>query len=345
MKLISTLCLFLISTSCFTQNTNPSEVVITGNCWNNRMLDSSGAVISKTLPCKVGEPDTGKTARITIRCMATPLPTGNPLLWIDGKLEKLSFLKQIDPNDIEKIEIIKGAVAIALFGSEGVNGVIWITQKLRYKKIVIKDSLDKSPIAAATASFVFPKRKDTLRYVADGNGIILSNSWKELSGCEMSISAVGYKPVFHQLPVNDSVIYLERDIKTCQEVVLTPIGSTCSGCRGSYRRCSRCGSITIKKNTEIVTETKPGLPDQEFSIYPNPVQRGGSFSINFDTKVNAGSVRVLGMDGKIILNQLITEEKGIFRVSTDPRWAAGIYFVQSLYENGRVAASEKIIIQ
>ncbi len=50
-----------------------------------------------------------------------------PLFILDGK--ELSELGSIDPNNIEKMEVIKGKDAIKLYGAKGKNGVVVVTTK------------------------------------------------------------------------------------------------------------------------------------------------------------------------------------------------------------------------
>lgn len=48
---------------------------------------------------------------------------------IDGNLNRGSGFNDINPDDIESIEVLKGAKAAVLYGSEGANGVLLITTK------------------------------------------------------------------------------------------------------------------------------------------------------------------------------------------------------------------------
>jgi TonB-linked SusC/RagA family outer membrane protein len=52
----------------------------------------------------------------------------NPLFIVDGM--KTSDINNIDPSDIESMEILKDAASAAIYGTEGSNGVILITTKL-----------------------------------------------------------------------------------------------------------------------------------------------------------------------------------------------------------------------
>lgn len=55
-----------------------------------------------------------------------------PLIFIDGVEmggQSPSALNDLNPNDIEKIEVIKGPAALALYGAQAENGVLLITTK------------------------------------------------------------------------------------------------------------------------------------------------------------------------------------------------------------------------
>lgn len=53
---------------------------------------------------------------------------GNPLLLVDGVPMDLDMVYSLSPNDVESVDVIKGATA-AIFGSRGANGVIAINTK------------------------------------------------------------------------------------------------------------------------------------------------------------------------------------------------------------------------
>lgn len=86
-----------------------------------------------------GEP--GATMTVNVRGITSPYPistslTANnaPLYVIDGvpmfvDSNALNPLMNIAPNDIESIDILKDALATAIYGSRGANGVIIVTTK------------------------------------------------------------------------------------------------------------------------------------------------------------------------------------------------------------------------
>ncbi|MBX2921946.1 MAG: TonB-dependent receptor [Chitinophagaceae bacterium] len=73
----------------------------------------------------------GGNTTIRVRGMNSVLGGNNALVVIDGL--QGGSLNNINPNDIESIEILKDASATAIYGSQGANGVILITTKLGRK--------------------------------------------------------------------------------------------------------------------------------------------------------------------------------------------------------------------
>jgi TonB-linked SusC/RagA family outer membrane protein len=77
---------------------------------------------------------TGEGARIRIRGNASLTQSNEPVFFIDGVRMNsggtmTSRIDDIDPNSIERIEVLKGAAAATLYGTEASNGVIQIFTK------------------------------------------------------------------------------------------------------------------------------------------------------------------------------------------------------------------------
>jgi TonB-dependent SusC/RagA subfamily outer membrane receptor len=54
----------------------------------------------------------------------------NPLYVVDGVIiSDPDFMSTLDPDQIEKVEVIKGTVAETRYGERGANGVVLITTK------------------------------------------------------------------------------------------------------------------------------------------------------------------------------------------------------------------------
>ncbi|WP_298392371.1 von Willebrand factor type A domain-containing protein [Flavobacterium sp.] len=67
--------------------------------------------------------------------------TGNnqALIVIDNVISSTEVLNQLSPNVIDNVNVIKGAQGSALYGSQGVNGVIVVTTKKGYNNKTVKE--------------------------------------------------------------------------------------------------------------------------------------------------------------------------------------------------------------
>ncbi len=74
-----------------------------------------------------GEPGSGTTVRI--RGTRSITASNEPLYIVDGLMDAISSLSELNPSDIETISVLKDASSTAIYGSRGSNGVIIITTK------------------------------------------------------------------------------------------------------------------------------------------------------------------------------------------------------------------------
>lgn len=73
--------------------------------------------------------DAGDQIRVVLRGNRSFVGNNQALLVVDGVTTSLSYLNSINPNDVESVNVLKGANAAALYGSEASNGVIIVTTK------------------------------------------------------------------------------------------------------------------------------------------------------------------------------------------------------------------------
>ena len=52
-----------------------------------------------------------------------------PLIYVDGVRTRQDLFDEIDPDQIERIEIVKGEAAIVMYGDDAAGGVILIFLK------------------------------------------------------------------------------------------------------------------------------------------------------------------------------------------------------------------------
>lgn len=118
----------------------PSEKI--KNSGASTMLNAlSGKASSVKIASPNGDPGSGSS--VTIRGANTFFGESQPLVIVDGipisntykggsegnNVTQQSRINDIDPNDIESLQILKGASAAAVWGSRAANGVIVITTK------------------------------------------------------------------------------------------------------------------------------------------------------------------------------------------------------------------------
>ena len=74
-----------------------------------------------------GEP--GATTTIRIRGTRSINASNEPLIVVDGVMDAIHDLNDINSDDIAGISVLKDASSTAIYGSRGANGVILITTK------------------------------------------------------------------------------------------------------------------------------------------------------------------------------------------------------------------------
>jgi TonB-linked SusC/RagA family outer membrane protein len=67
--------------------------------------------------------------KINLRGIRSLTGDNNPMLLLDGVQTPLAFLNQLNPNDIQDVNIIKGSSGAAIYGPDARNGAIIVTTK------------------------------------------------------------------------------------------------------------------------------------------------------------------------------------------------------------------------
>ncbi len=98
---------------------------LTVGIFSNPAQALSGAVSGLRVVQTSGDP--GATPRIVLRGGTNLDGSGSPLIIIDGQIR--AGLNDINPEDIESMEVLKDAGATAIYGARASNGVILVTTK------------------------------------------------------------------------------------------------------------------------------------------------------------------------------------------------------------------------
>lgn len=94
-----------------------------------------------------GDGSPGSSARLEIRGVPSLTGALSPLIVVDNVPMPLDFdINELNPDDVQSIDILKGASSAAIYGSRGAAGVIMITMKAgqRNQKPIINYSYDYS---------------------------------------------------------------------------------------------------------------------------------------------------------------------------------------------------------
>jgi TonB-linked SusC/RagA family outer membrane protein len=102
-----------------------NEEALTVGVHSNPAQALSGAVAGLRVTQTSGNP--GSTPTLVLRGGTNFDGTGSPLVMVDGQLR--GSLSDINPEDIESMEVLKDAGATAIYGARASNGVILITTK------------------------------------------------------------------------------------------------------------------------------------------------------------------------------------------------------------------------
>ena len=110
------------------------EVVIVGYGSSSRKVNTSyevsdilkGTVSGLNISSANGSP--GSSSSVNIRGISS-LRTNSPLFVIDGQVVKKNEIRNIDPDLIREVNVLKGSSATSLYGSKARDGVIIITLK------------------------------------------------------------------------------------------------------------------------------------------------------------------------------------------------------------------------
>jgi TonB-linked SusC/RagA family outer membrane protein len=96
-----------------------------------KVTNLQNGLVGKVSGLNVSTVNNGVNAdtRIVLRGIRSLLGNNQALLVVDGTPVALSFINSINPNDVQSVNVLKGANAAALYGPEGVNGVIVVNTK------------------------------------------------------------------------------------------------------------------------------------------------------------------------------------------------------------------------
>jgi len=211
---------------------------------------------------------------IVFRCRATS-SLNEPLLVIDGVIKDKFDLKEIDPNDIESLNILKDATAAAIYGCRASSGVIIITTKNANQRLIkVKDIFSGEILPNATVELNYNENGNniSLYQQTDSLGCFITNKIVYGKEYELKVSSVGYKTFMAH--INSKIVrknysvLLERNYSQLKEAIVTSTicykkstkikGSSSAPEMCGYLGCGIGGISIIKTLSEEIVQ-QPGL--------------------------------------------------------------------------------------
>ncbi|TNF44359.1 MAG: TonB-dependent receptor [Bacteroidetes bacterium] len=139
------------------------EEVLEAGIYSNPAQALSGAVSGLKVTQTSGKP--GATPTLVLRGGTNFDGTGSPLVVVDGQVRGIN---DINPEDIESMEVLKDAGATALYGARANNGVLLITTK-RGKEGKSEISLKiRTGLSSLNEPYDFMNAEDYLSWVRTG---------------------------------------------------------------------------------------------------------------------------------------------------------------------------------
>jgi serine protease Do len=120
-----------------------------------------------------------------------------PIYILDGKI--VDNIKNISPNDIASVSVLKGDMAIKKYGEKGANGVVEITSKKNTNKDTLKLTLhDTTKVTVTLDDSKAIKKKEVdvnMTVVVDGNKVTINGKEVDENDPRLSIEGKGNKRV------------------------------------------------------------------------------------------------------------------------------------------------------
>ncbi len=300
--------------------------------------------------------------QITFRCDGRTITGPAPLLIVDGRVMDINKINEFTPSTISKVEVLKGAKAAMLYGSQGANGVILVTTK-SLLKLRIFDAEDAAVLKNATVRFIDAARKDTFMLMADSNGRAVSGNLRSKVGYELQVTAVGYEDLqtryFSANGMDSLTVSLNRKYVTGEEIFVTTAITQSAGC--GFRM--RYSATAEEKRTHKEMKCYTGLPAirlvqfvtvdhpvhvSELRLYPVPLSAGQMLHVELNAaEKGTGSVRLLSASGVSIQNKQVEIIEGMNRYELNPGLAiaSGVYFLVVIDAHQHLLAKQQIVIQ
>jgi Secretion system C-terminal sorting domain/TonB-dependent Receptor Plug Domain len=285
-----------------------------------------------------GTPD--PSTQIFIRCGMSKSYADTPLYIIDGIPVEYKIFKQINPNEIECIDILKTSLAEVLYGCMAAKGVVIITTKQGLlTKIEVKDS--KTHIGIPNATIVLKKKKATVHETK------VTNEFGQLTykiyGANIDsviISSIGYEDLrisFRHLKTSKFKLFLTPKSQLLSEVVVV----------GFQPRRRVCYGMSLGLDY-YMQKPDPNTKLIQIKAFPNPLPLNQNLNINFSNAASGTyQILLLNSSGQIFYSfqKRISSSNETEQIHLNEKMSAGVYLLQILDEKKQLIQTSKIVVR
>lgn len=147
----------------------------------NPLLQLQGKVAGVSLQVSNGQP--GSNPQIFIRGGSSTSPDSDPpLLIVDGVVGAMRNISDLNPDDIESMQVLKDAASTAIYGARAANGVIIVTTKsgvsgkpvVNFKVTTGLEQLAKRYNFTSARDYLHVSRLNTMNYNTTNPELFLS---------------------------------------------------------------------------------------------------------------------------------------------------------------------------
>ncbi len=188
----------------------------------------------------------------------------NPLILIDGIESTNNDMARLQPDDIESFSVLKDAMAAAVYGARGANGVVLITTKTGKSGKTRFDFRFENKVSTNTRNF---KLTDNITYMSLANEAALTrdpNAVLPYTQSKINHTAAGDDPLLY--PNNNWIDQLIKDYTVNQSYNLSVSGGT------SKARYYVAGTYTVDNgvlNVDPINNFNSNIKLRNYSIRTN----------------------------------------------------------------------------
>lgn len=244
-----------------------------------------------------------KTYRTFVECEIYKSYADTPLYIVDGVPVDYSYLKQLNPNDIESFDTLKEPTAGIISCRISGKVILITTRQANLRTIRVTDKELKTGINGVTITFLKVGKRPVIEQTNPAG--FQTYNLKLMQFDSVIISSASYltsRLSVEDLKVKGFKVELRKNYIQLKEISIN--GLQLIICRSSlYCKIDHmliCKGMGIKIDSNDADEKQVLLTSTSIKSYPNPVKNNGTLQLNFGTaKPGIYQIRLLNAAGQL----------------------------------------------